>query len=291
MTTHHGTRKIETERLILRQATMDDANAMFHNWASDPQVTKYLTWPAHGSPEVTKTVLQNWVSCYNNPDFYQWLIELKGSDLGPIGSISVVSCDDTKENAEIGYCIGRRWWHQGITSEALGAVIRYLFDQVGILHIEAKHDVNNPNSGAVMRKCGMMLQEIAPQAGRNNQGACDMVTYIISKTPNNSKRVHAVIDRPLGSFHPQHPDLHYEVNYGFIPGTKAPDGEDQDVYVLGIDHPIHEFWGQLIAIAHRQDDIEDKWIIAPEYCTYSKDDIAKMIAFQEKYFQTEIIML
>lgn len=181
MITHRGTRTIETERLILRQATMDDANAMFHNWANDPKVTKYLTWPAHSTPEVTKAILQDWITSYERNDYYQWMIQLKDSNIGPIGSISVVSLDDKDAKAEIGYCIGRAWWRQGITTEALGAVIGYLFNKTGIQRIEARHDVNNPHSGAVMRKCGMQLMGIAEKAGKNNQGICDCATYAILK--------------------------------------------------------------------------------------------------------------
>ena len=208
MITHKGTQRIDTQRLILRRATMDDANAMYHNWAKDPQVTRFLTWPAHSSPEVTKTVLQDWVESYGKSDYYQWLIVLKDSDMGPIGSISVVSLDESQSKAEIGYCIGSHWWHQGITSEALAAVIAFLFEQVGIQCVEARHDVNNPHSGAVMRKCGMKLQEIAPQAGKNNQGICDLATYSISQKPMSGKTVHVVVDRPFGSHHPQHTDLY-----------------------------------------------------------------------------------
>ena len=122
MLTHKGTQTIETSRLILRRAVREDAEPMFRNWASDPEVTKYLTWPAHEKVDTAHMILDLWVSEYEKPDFYQWMIELK--ELGePIGSISVVRRNDLVEEAEIGYCIGRNWWHRGITTEALSAVI------------------------------------------------------------------------------------------------------------------------------------------------------------------------
>ncbi len=175
---HKGTQPLETDRLILRRAIRTDAQAMFDNWGSDPAVTKYLSWPTYTSVEPACGVLENWIAGYDNPDFYQWMIVPK--DLSqPIGSIGVVSHNDSTAGAEVGYCIGRPWWHQGIMTEALQAVIRYLFDAVGFNRIEAQHDVNNPNSGAVMRKCGMTFEGIHRAAGKNNQGICDLAVYAI----------------------------------------------------------------------------------------------------------------
>ena len=85
---------------------------MFHNWASDPEVTKFLTWPPHKSAELTRTLLEEWSKEYEKDDYYQWGIELKS--LGEvIGTISVVGMKETIDMAHIGYCIGRAWWHQG----------------------------------------------------------------------------------------------------------------------------------------------------------------------------------
>ena len=153
MLIHKGTKTLETSRLILRKALPEDADAMFRNWASDGEVTKFLTWPTHTQVEITCEILNIWAKNYKQPDYYQWIIVLK--ELGePIGSISVVEKRDDIGEAEIGYCIGKAWWHQGIMTEALTAVMEYLFDQVGMNRIEARHDVNNPHSGAVMKKCG-----------------------------------------------------------------------------------------------------------------------------------------
>jgi inorganic pyrophosphatase len=104
------------------------------------------------------------------------------------------------------------------------------------------------------------------------------------------KVVKVIVDRPLGSVHPKHNDLIYSVNYGYIPEVFAPDGEEQDAYILGIDEPITEFIGKVIAIIHRLNDIEDKWIVAPENKSFSKEEIANSVAFQEKFFDTEIVM-
>ena len=104
-----------------------------------------------------------------------------------------------------------------------------------------------------------------------------------------SKTVTVTIDRPLGSRHPKYADMIYPVNYGFVEGIIAPDGEEQDAYVLGIDYPIEKFTGKVIAIVHRTNDVEDKWVVAYENMTFSKEEIEKKVAFQEKYFKHEII--
>ena len=176
---HQGTKRLETERLILRPFAAEDAPAKFRNWTSDPEVTKYLTWPTHTSEEVSAAVAADWAKQYEKPDFYLWAIVLK--ELGePIGSISVVEPIDGRiQAAEVGYCIGRRWWHQGVMSEALKRVMDYLFDEVGVQRVEARHDPRNPHSGAVMRKCGMKYEGTHRQADWNNQGVCDVAVYAI----------------------------------------------------------------------------------------------------------------
>lgn len=102
--------------------------------------------------------------------------------------------------------------------------------------------------------------------------------------------VTVTVDRPLGSFHPKHPDLYYPVNYGYIAGILAPDGEEQDAYILGIDCPVEAFTGKVIAIIHRKDDVEDKWVVAPEGLRFSEKEIEVLTYFQEQYFDTEIIL-
>lgn len=181
MLMHKGTQTIETSRLILRKAIRGDAEPMFRNWASDSEVTKYLTWPTYEKVETAYPILEMWINEYEKPNFYQWMIVPK--ELGePIGSISVVRQRDDIGEAEIGYCIGRRWWHKGIMTEALTAVVDYLFAEVGMNRLTARHDPNNPHSGAVMRKCGMQYEGTARASDRNNQGICDAAHYTILRS-------------------------------------------------------------------------------------------------------------
>ena len=104
------------------------------------------------------------------------------------------------------------------------------------------------------------------------------------------KIVKVTIDRPLGTYHPKHKDLYYPVNYGFVEGILGGDGEYQDAYVLGATEPLTEFTGKVIAIIHRLNDVEDKWVVAPPEMTFTKDQIYNQVQFQEQYFDIEILM-
>lgn len=102
--------------------------------------------------------------------------------------------------------------------------------------------------------------------------------------------VTVIVDRPLGSYHPSQSDIYYSINYGYVPGVFSNDGEEQDAYILGIDYPISEFTGKVIAIIHRIDDLEDKLIVVPDGVMLTREAIEKEVYFQEKFFKTEIIM-
>lgn len=101
--------------------------------------------------------------------------------------------------------------------------------------------------------------------------------------------VDVLIDRLLGSRHPRDPEFVYELNYGFVPGTMAPDGEPLDVYVLGADEPLERCSGKVIAVIRRRDDVEDKLVIALSG-TWDRDSIATATAFQERWFDSWVEM-
>jgi ribosomal-protein-alanine N-acetyltransferase len=173
---HLGTKELETNRLILRRLTINDIESVYNNWANDDDVTHYLSWPTHRDTSVTKNVLEEWIKNYSEDDFYQWGIVVKDIN-EPIGTISVVDKNDDIKMVVIGYCIGKQWWNKGITSEALNAVIKFFFDEIGVNRIEARHDPNNQNSGKVMIKCGMKYEGRLRQAHKNNAGICDHIVY------------------------------------------------------------------------------------------------------------------
>ncbi|OQB20383.1 MAG: ribosomal-protein-S5-alanine N-acetyltransferase [Firmicutes bacterium ADurb.Bin182] len=169
MLTHKGTQTIYTDRLILRKFRHEDAEPMFYNWASDSDVCRYITWPAHEDIEVTKSVIEKVIGGYEAETTYNWAMELK--KLGePIGSISVVMIGENSGWCEIGYCMGKKYWNKGIMSEALSAVMDFLFNKVGFHRIQARHDTDNPASGKVMQKCGMQFEGIMKEATLQKSG-------------------------------------------------------------------------------------------------------------------------
>lgn len=164
---HLGTQYIETNRLILRRLQRSDARSFVENIASDDEVTKFLSgWPENCTVPMMEGILDNWISQYSNLDCYNWAIVFKENGTEAIGQILAFDWNEVTGTPVLGCCIGKRWWNQGLMTEALEAVIDFLFDRVGVPRIEAYHDQNNPASGAVMKKCGMKYVETRDWACR-----------------------------------------------------------------------------------------------------------------------------
>ena len=179
MLTHKGTNTINTKRLTLRRFTVEDAQQMYDNWAKDPRVTRFLTWEPHASPEVTAELLSEWSAAYISPSNYSWVMEFDGQC---IGSISVVRYSDKHEYAELGYCMGYDYWNKGLMTEAVKAVIAFLFDEVGCHRIMIRHAVRNPASGRVAQKCGLTYEGTQREAFKNRDGEyLDIAFYSILK--------------------------------------------------------------------------------------------------------------
>ena len=104
------------------------------------------------------------------------------------------------------------------------------------------------------------------------------------------KVVKVVVDRPIGTYHPKYKDLFYSVNYGYVEGIIAADGEEQDAYILGVNEPIKEFTGKVIAVIHRFDDVEEKLVVVPTDASLTKEEIMRQVDFQERFFKIEIRM-
>ncbi len=160
---HKGTKLIKSERLLLRPFKMEDAEKMFSNWAKDSEVTRYLTWEAHKDIDETRIVLKSWTESYEDDNYYHWAIEFEGEAIGGIGLANV---SDIHCSAYIGYCLGKAFWNKGFMSEALEAMLDFLFFEVGFNKLSAFHDVENPASGRVMEKVGMKQEGILKQEKR-----------------------------------------------------------------------------------------------------------------------------
>ena len=177
-----GTKTIETERLILRRYVTSDAEDMYRNWAGDPEVTKFLSWPTHPNAEFSRSLLETWVIFYDEGRTYNWGITLKGED-HVIGNIAVVERDERTCSYEIGYALGQAFWGRGIMPEALKAVIAYLFEgEKDLMRIIATHDVRNGKSGRVMQKAGMHFDGVLRVSKKNNQGLHDTAYYSVLRS-------------------------------------------------------------------------------------------------------------
>lgn len=144
---------------------------------------------------------------------------------------------------------------------------------------KAKHD-----EWQKLLMCKQIVLNGADDLEENFKKVQEEMNSVIGRT------VTVTVDRPLGSYHPEHKDMYYPINYGYVEGVMAPDGEEQDAYILGVDEAIEKFTGKIIAVVHRNDDVEEKWIVAPEGMTFTKEEIREQIHFQEQYFDSEIMV-
>ena len=171
---HAGTQEIDTPRLLLRRLLPADAEMMYANWASDPEVTRYLRWEPHRNAAETRELLSAWALLYPNPDYYQWAMVEKAT--GQVfGSISLYNSlpgepqqkaawpglDLTDGIWEPGYCIGRNWWGHGFTTEACRAVVDFWFKNTDGSWLSCCHALENPASGRVMQKAGFVYDHDA----------------------------------------------------------------------------------------------------------------------------------
>ena len=152
-----------------------------------------------------------------------------------------------------------------------------------------ENDVKGIAPRKLYKKFGFEEGELIEEFGYPNQ----RFVLHANKSADNviiGTTVTVTVDRPLGSYHPEYKDIYYPINYGYIEGIMAPDGEEQDAYILGVNEPVDKFTGKIIAIVHRKDDIEEKWVVVPDGITFSKEEIRRQIYFQEQYFDSEIVM-
>ena len=172
--------EVQCNRRITSHKTNSEVSANFNNWANDSEVTKYLSWKPHGKIDTTKDILNSWVQDYESTNVYNWAIVYKNDGM-VIGSISVVEYSEEHQRCEIGYCIGKKYWSMGITTEALKAVIRYALFDVGFNRVQATHNKENPASGKVMLKTGMIYEGRLRDYRIDNKGQfvdCDMYAIL-----------------------------------------------------------------------------------------------------------------
>lgn len=175
---HIGTKRIETKRLLLRPFSMDDAERMYRNCLANKEVTKFLHFKPYANVQEVEDRFSTWMRLYENPDFYHWAITWKKTKEA-VGTISLNQLKESTKKASAGYYLKSELWHQGLGTEALSAVLDFAFYEIGLNRVEARHDVKNPYSGAVMRNCGMTYEGTFRQADCNNTGIYDVVQYAV----------------------------------------------------------------------------------------------------------------
>lgn len=155
-----GTKVLDTDRLILRKIKKSDALEAYNNWCSNEAVSKYVVWSKHENVEETEKLFDMWEKEYEDLTTYRWIAELKDTH-ELIGTIDVVSKKHLKYGVcEIGYCYGEKFWGLGYATEALKAVIKFLFEESEADVIFADYMSNNPASGVVMEKAGMKFDGV-----------------------------------------------------------------------------------------------------------------------------------
>lgn len=176
-----GTKTLETSRLLLRRATKNDAYAAYNNWCNSEVVDKYVLWKRHVDVNETYNLYSLWEKEYDDLKTFRWIVILKENN-DPIGTIDVSKKYLDFGTCSIGYCYGEKYWNKGYATEALRAVIQFLFEEVGVNTIYAEHLHNNPASGKVMQKAGMKYEgvlrsRIVDKNGLRN----DLISYSILK--------------------------------------------------------------------------------------------------------------
>lgn len=166
---HTGTIRLETQRLILRRFTLEDAEKMFKNWANSENVTRYLPWHSYENVDGVKAYLKELQDNYNSEKFYDWCIELKETH-EPIGSIGAIGVNDDFSAIGLGYCLSEKYWGHGIVPEAGTAVLKLFFEKLGAVRVSAAHHVINEKSGRVMQKLGMHEEGILRKNAKDNRG-------------------------------------------------------------------------------------------------------------------------
>lgn len=178
MMNNKGTVVLNTKRLTLRPFKVEEYEKIFNNYCCDSRVAKYVTWYPHKDFNETKQLVTNWVSQYNDLEFYNWQIVLKENQ-EPIGSIAIVNINKDLKQMELGYCLAYDQWNKGLVTEGVSEVIKFLFDEVCVNSVIARHDSRNIGSGKVMQKCNM--QYIGTLSDTNKGEEITLFLYEITR--------------------------------------------------------------------------------------------------------------
>lgn len=281
--------------LTIRNATHDDA-LLLTQWWNDGKIMAHAGFPKGLGTTVER--VKDQIGGDSDEKGRHLIIELNSEPIGEMcyrikdektAEIGIKICDFSKQE-------------QGFGRILLSMLIKELF-AVGCETITLDTNLENKRAQHVYEKIGFRKIRVNTNSWKDQLGQSrSSVDYKMTKAdfidftefPEKKymlgKTVTVTVDRPLGTYHPEHPDIYYTVNYGYVAGITAPDDEEQDAYVLGINKPIGKFTGKILAIIHRNDDIEEKWVVVPDEMTFTPKEIMETVYFQEKYFDSYILM-
>ncbi len=154
MLNHIGSVQLETIRLILRRYESTDADDMYKNWVTDPDVCRFWQWKPHKNIDETKTLIASWIEEYHKPNYYHWVIAYKETAQA-IGYIYLADIDEAENSVSVHYALSKKYWNKGIMTEVCRCVIDFCFDNLGVKKVYSNHHVENPASGRVQMKSGM----------------------------------------------------------------------------------------------------------------------------------------
>ena len=169
--------RLETPRLVIRRMAMADAEDIYE-YGRDPEVSRHVLWDAYRSLGEARMYLKYVQRQYRLNEPASWGIELKATGR-LIGTIGFMWWNQEYRSAEVGYSLSRAYWNQGLMTEALGAVIKFGFEEMNLNRIEAQHETTNPASGRVMEKVGMKKEGVLRQRLRNKGKFVDVALYSV----------------------------------------------------------------------------------------------------------------
>ena len=183
----NGSKKLETERLILRKIETNDYIVAYKEWFNDPEQVIYTIHDVHKNEEMTKRVFDKWIQEYNDEKVFRWMIVLKENN-EPIGTIDVNNTWSKYSCVELGYTIAKKYWGNGYATEATMAVINYLFNECEVQTIYSECMENNIASRRVMEKCGMIQEGCLRNRCEDRNGKRqNLLSFSITRDEFNKK--------------------------------------------------------------------------------------------------------
>ena len=261
----------------LKPMTRQMCHEFYQNFQNDPAIGHYYEYV------YTPEIADRYFDANSVPDRKLFAI-MAGDRI--VGECKLKNIDLQKRECSMGIHLQNDAVKgKGCGTQAERLILQYAFEELGMLAVNADAALKNTRSQHVLEKVGFRYTH---EDDTFKYYRCENNKHLREKLIHElmGKEVHVVVDRPIGY---QHGDIVYPINYGYIPGIIAGDGEEQDAYILGVNEPIAEFDGQVVAAICRKNDCEDKLVVAPVGSVYHQGQIAEAVHFQEQYFDTRII--